>query len=207
MLSVLSTSSIPPSRDTLAGSMMLRLASGTATPTEVTSAYTELVSELYPELFIEFWPNSAPVPSEEVAQIVANVVTEHHRLIQRPSKDALALMSALVAADHAQLTVVFGDAVDDADAIEFARAMAEADAARGQRRRGWIYADADDLDTMILDGKLSFGYGSFDDAVTDEAIADILVQLLCAEGLAAHHEIATREVIVSDITFEVPIVE
>lgn len=201
MTNPLLTCAFPASRDTLAGSIMLRLASGAADAAELEAAYTELVGELSPAEFAEFWPASEPVSAQAVPGIVSAVVAEHRRAVPRSNDETIALLSAIVAADAAGLVTVFGEAVDDADAIAYARAVAEDDAAKGRVRRGWIHADAGDLDELILTDRLSLGYGSFDDDVPDEAIAAEAVALLTAQGLPAHHATDSHEVVVDPLVF------
>lgn len=202
--SALFSSPIPPSTQTFDGSIMLSLATGNISVDEARATYTALAGELDADTFAEYFPGSSPVDPADVDGIVDAVAKAYREAITKPSKDALALVGSLVDANAAGLVVEFGDAVDDDDAIALAHELRDED--EGERPWGYVYADAQDLDELILSGELSFGYGTFDDTGrAEEDAANELVRVMREAGLPARLDEETNAVVLSGLHFELPL--
>lgn len=217
-MSALFKTPFPPSTRTFEGSIMLSLATGNISVDEARATYTALASELDADTFAEYFPESSPVDPSAVDGIVDAVAAANRAAITQPSKDALALIGSLVDANAAGLVIEFGDAIDDDDAIALAHELRDEDDEDAddlepvedledpERPWGYVYADAQDLDELILSGELSFGYGTFGDTGRpEEDAAAELVRVMREAGLPARHDEESNAVVLQGLHFELPL--
>lgn len=175
------TSAYPPGEETFAGQIMLRLAGGIWEDTDdLIPEFQELAEE-----FEEFFPDEPAVDSHAVPDLIAAVLAEHQRVVTETSYDAIALYALADLLLQRGIVLSWGEGFDSSEATEQAAVLGKIAREQGVSVRGYCYAHAQDIDRLILTGRLYLGFGVFgprDDAAA-EVIGAEVVEILRAAAL------------------------
>ncbi|WP_040162253.1 DUF6891 domain-containing protein [Nigerium massiliense] len=200
MTSDLFDSAFPPDPRTFAGAISLRLASGAVSVDEVIEEFSEIAGDVESPFL-----DDEPIDPIDVPGIVAAVAAEYRRCVMFTSADARALINALDRLADARILYVYGEGRDVAESLEAVTGMAEAVAENGVELRGALYSTLQDLERMIMDGRLVI---RMDDrtGADDGALIEDVVALLNSLGLTAGWTPPERRIVVDPIHFRAPLV-
>lgn len=144
-------------------------------------------------------------PMPDLPAVIEEVRAEYARVITGASEDAErieALRQALAARD---LSFSFDEGWDKGEAAEEG-----ADKAEDAGHRGYVYCTNQDVDRLIHDGVLYFGFSSMDAPGTDAdvAIGQALIEALKEVGFSpTWGGAATERVECSGLVFELPLAD
>ena len=173
----------PASEETFTGQMMLRLAAGAWEDTDdLVAEFVETARE-----FEEYFPDEEPVAPQDVPALFEQVIAEYQRVVTSTHYDAVAFAALEEILAGRGIVLSWGDGFTTSDAVHAAGELAQAYLNQGQQVRGYVYVHTQDLDRMVLTGRLYLGFGVLgprdDDATA--AIGDELTRILQAAQLPA----------------------
>lgn len=145
----------------------------------------------------------APMP--DLPAVIEDVRSEYARLVTGPSKDAERIASLKQALADRDLSFSFDEGWDKGEAAEEG-----ADKADNAGHRGYAYCTNQDVDRLIHEGELYFGFSSMDNpgSDADAEIGEALVDALKEVGLSPQWEgTANARVLCSGLVFELALKE
>lgn len=162
------TSRYPPGEESLTRRMMLRLAAGAWEDTdELTAEFVEMAEE-----FAAYFPGEEPVDADDIPGVLEQVIAEYRRVVTDTSYDAIAFAALPELLAQRAIVTSWGDGFDSSEAVQVCSEFAGAARAAGTPARGYAYVHTQDLDGMILTGRLHIGFGVFGPA--DESAAAVI---------------------------------
>ena len=175
-------SAYPPSEETFAGDIMLRLAGGVWEDTdEIRDHLVETAEDID-----DYYPDG-PASVDDVPEIFDRVLAEYRRVVTDVSYDAAFLTALPELLLSRGIVMSWGDGFDTGEAVEYAAELAEVARVEGYSVRGYAYVHTQDIDRLVMTGHLFVGFGVFgdrDDAAA-RAIGQEIVDILRAADLPA----------------------
>ncbi|MDF9717538.1 hypothetical protein [Nocardioides sp. ChNu-99] len=168
----------PPSEETFAGSLMLQVARGVEDLDDLRDQVEDLVEH---DDYSAVHPDE-PVPTlEEAHALLDQVVAAHDAVVTESSPSALALERALAALPGRGIAVSVGEGFDAGEAAREGYAAAR----ELPGAVGYVYCHLQDLDRVVLTGRLLLGFSGMSGRLDDEAAAvgRTVVEVLTDAGL------------------------